>query len=104
MPRRKKTTTREITTEESLQILKPLAEKEEFINFSGHRKFPHKGLGDNVYRFTINIMSLDLLISIMEHDQVKNVYFTPSSPATGQGMDSISMIYKVYVKYHSVEE
>ena len=49
-------------------------------------------------------MSLDLLISIMEHEQVQNVYFTPSSPATGQGMDSISMIYKVYVKYHPVEE
>ena len=57
-----------------------------------------------VYRFTINIMSLDLLISVMEHEQVQNVYFTPSSPATGQGMDSISMIYKVYVKYHPVEE
>ena len=81
--------TREVTTEESLAILKPLAEKEEF---------------QNVYRFTINIMSLDLLISIMEHEAVQNVYFTPSSPATGQGMDSISMIYKVYVKYHPVEE
>tara|TARA_B100001250_G_scaffold340917_1_gene308724 strand:+ start:147 stop:458 length:312 start_codon:yes stop_codon:yes gene_type:complete len=103
MPRKKKTT-REITREESLEILRPLAEKEEFINFSGHRKFPHKNFGDNVYRFTINIMSLDLLISVMEHEQVENVFFTPSSPATGQGMDSISMIYKVYVKYHPVEE
>ena len=103
MPRRKKII-REITKEESLEILRPLAEKEEFINFTGHRKFAHKGLGNNVYRFTINIMSLDLLISIMEHEQVQNVYFTPSSPATGQGMDSISMIYKVYVKYHPVEE
>ena len=103
MPRRKKVT-REITAEESLAILRPLAEKEDFINFTGHKKFPHKGLGENVYRFTINIMSLDLLISIMEHDQVQNVFFTPSSPATGQGMDSISMIYKVYVKYHPVEE
>ena len=96
--------TREVTTEELLAILKPLAEKEEFINFTGHRKVPLKGLGEDVYRFTINIMSLDLLISIMEHDAVQNVYFTPSSPATGQGMDSISMIYKVYVKYHPVQE
>ena len=95
---------REITPEESLNILKPLAEKEEFVSFTGHKKWPHKGLGENVYRFTINIMSLDLLISIMEHDQVQNVYFAPSSPATGQGMDSISMIYKVYVKYHPVQE
>jgi hypothetical protein len=97
-------TTRNVTLKESLAILKPLAEKEDFINFTGHKKFPHKGLGENVYRFTINIMSLDLLISIMEHDQVKNVFFTPSSPPTGAGMDSISMIYKVYVKYHPVQE
>ncbi len=96
--------TRERTEKESLAILKPLAEKEEFINFTGHKKFPHKGIGDNVYRFTINIMSLDLRIRVMEHEKVQNVYFTPSSPATGQGMDSMSMIYKVYVKYHPVEE
>ena len=96
--------TRPVTSKESLNILKPLAEKEDFINFAGHKKFPHRGLGENVYRFTINIMSLDLLISIMEHEQVHNVYFTPSSPPTGAGMDSISMIYKVYVKYHPVEE
>ena len=95
---------RQITVEESLEILKPLAEKEEFINFSAHKAFPYKDMGEGVYRFVINIMSLDLLISIMEHDAVQNVYFTPSSPATGQGMDSISMIYKVYVKYHPVEE
>ncbi len=95
---------REMTTEESLAILKPLAEKEEFVNFSGHRKFPHKGLGDNVYRFVVNIMSLDMLISIMEHDAVENVYFTPSAAGPGQALDGISMLYKVYVKYHPVEE
>ena len=96
--------TRNVTLEESLAILKPLAEKEEFVNFSAHKAFPFKGLGENVYRFTINIMSLDLLISIMEHEQVQNVYFTPSAPGIGQGLDSISMIYKVYVRYHPVQE
>jgi len=96
--------TREVTTEESLEILRPLTETEEFINFSGHRKFPYKGFGENVYRFTVNIMSLDMLISLMEHEKVKNVYFSPAAAGPGQAMDGISMIYKVYVKYHPVEE
>ena len=39
---------KELTLEESLEILKPIAETEKFINFSGHKKFPFKGLGDNV--------------------------------------------------------
>ena len=94
---------RELTAEESLSILKPIAETEEFINFTGHRKFPFKGFGDNVYRFTVNLISLDMLINIMEHEQVRNVYFTPTAAGPGQGMDGISMIYKVYVKYHPIE-
>ena len=94
---------RELTVEESLNILKPIAETEDFINFTGHRKFPYKGFGENVYRFTVNLISLDMLINIMEHDQVMNVYFTPTAAGPGQGIDGISMIYKVYVKYHLIE-
>ena len=94
---------RELTSQESLDILKPIAETEGFINFTGHRKFPYKGFGDNVYRFTVNIISLDMLINIMEHDQVKNVYFTPAAAGPGQGMDGVSMIYKIYVKYHPID-
>ena len=53
--------------------------------------------------FTVNMMSLDLLIAIMEHDQVDNVYFTPVAPAPGKGLDGLSMNYKVYVKYHKIK-
>jgi hypothetical protein len=95
---------RELTPDESLAILKAIAETEEFITVSGHRKFPYKGLGKNVFRITVNIISLDMLINIMEHDQVKNVYFTPAAAGPGQGMDGISMVYRIYVKYHFVQE
>ena len=40
----------------------------------------------------------------MEHDKVENVYFTSVAAAPGKGVDGISMNYKVYVKYHPVEE
>ena len=52
----------------------------------------------------INIMSLDLLISIMEHPQVYNVYFTAAAPGPGKGLTGISMNYRVYVKYHKVQD
>lgn len=95
---------RPVTEEESLKIITPLIKDEKYLKFSAHMPFPHKGFGEGVYRFTINIMSLDLLISIMEHEQVNNVYFTSAAPAPGHGLDGISMNYKVYVKYHPVEE
>ena len=45
-----------------------------------------------------------MLINIMEHEQVKNVYFTPAAAGPGQGMDGISMVYRIYVKYHPIQE
>jgi hypothetical protein len=94
---------RAVTEEESKEIISPFAEKEEFVVISDHRPFPHKGLDENFYRFTVNIMSLDLLISLMEHEKVKNVFFTAAAPGPGQGMDGISMNYKVYIQYHPID-
>ena len=88
---------KEVTLEESEKILLPLVDKEDFMNFKNHRKHDLK---ENMYRFTDDIMSLELLISIIEHPKVKNVYFNPSVPPPGGEFDGISMRYKVYVEYH----
>ena len=45
-------------------------------------------------------MSLDFLISLMEDEKIKNVYWNPSTPPPGGSIDSISMRYKVYVEYN----
>jgi len=95
---------RYVTQEESYEILKPFMEKESFVKCTNHMPFPSRGFGEGVYRFTVNMMSLDLLISIMEHDSVQNVYFTPVAPAPGRGIDGLSMNYKVYVRHQPVEE
>tara|TARA_Y100001937_G_scaffold19040_1_gene26298 strand:+ start:2000 stop:2302 length:303 start_codon:yes stop_codon:yes gene_type:complete len=94
---------RHVTLEESEKILQSLVEKEQFINFSQHRAFPHHGFGEGVYRFSVNVISLDMLINIMEHEQIQNVYFSPTAAGPGVAMDGISMTYKVYVKYHPVK-
>lgn len=90
----------ELTLKESWSILEPIVSGKDFVKVSAHKKFPYNGMGKNVFRFTVNIISLDMLISIMEHPQVVNVYYTPSMPGPDQGLDGISLIYKIYVRYH----
>lgn len=93
---------RNLTSEESLQILnKHISEKDSILGFKNHR---FHDLLPNTYRFTVDLISLDFLISIMEDEQVKNVYFNPSAPPPGSGIDGISWRYKVYVQYFQIEE
>lgn len=66
------------------------------MDFKNHKK--HNIL-ENTYRFTVSLISLDFLISLMEEEKVKNVYFNPSAPPPGTGIDGISLRYKVYVQY-----
>jgi len=92
---RKKTT----TEEQSLKTLKKYLDKSndnDILNFKNHRKHD---IRPNVYRFTVDLISLEFLISIMEDPSVKNVYFNPSIPPPGGSVDSISLRYKIYVEY-----
>ena len=95
-------TKRDLTLEESLQILeKYTKEKNYLLQFKNHRKFNRF---KNTFRFTVSIISLDFLLSIMEDSAVANVFFNPSIPPPGTGMDGISLRYKIYVEYHQIEE
>lgn len=99
--RRKKKEGRELTAEESKAILDKYIGREnnKLLNFKNHRK--HE-LDKNMYRFTLDLISLDFLISLIDDEAVKNVYFNPSIPPPGGSIDSISLRYKVYVQYHDV--
>ena len=94
---------RNLTKEESWNIIQPIIEREPFIKIGEHSPYPHHDFGENVYRMIVNVMSLDMLINLMEHEKIYNVYFTPSAPPPEFGVDGITMAYKVYVKYHQVE-
>ena len=90
---------RDLTEEEAKTIIATTASKDvDIINIKNHRKV--KLLRSNTFRFTVDLLSLDFLISLMENKQVKNVYFNPSIPPPGGSTDSISLRYKVYVEYH----
>ena len=94
-PRRKK----EKTLDQSLEVISKYVEREgnDILNFKNHRKH---ALRPNVFRFTVDLISLEFIISLMEDDRVKNVYWNPSIPPPGGSIDSISLRYKIYVEYN----
>tara|TARA_Y100000592_G_C5363824_1_gene264990 strand:- start:494 stop:796 length:303 start_codon:yes stop_codon:yes gene_type:complete len=100
MPRRKKQT-RELTLSESLEILDKYISRDsnKLLNFKNHRKHD---LDTNMFRFTVDLISLDFLISLIDDAAVKNVFFNPSIPPPGGSVDSISLRYKIYVQYHEI--
>ena len=89
----------QVKQEESLEIITRNISEDEMaiMDLKNHRA--HKIL-KNTYRFTVSIISLDFLISLMEEEEVMNVYFNPSAPPPGTGIDGISLRYKIYVQYH----
>ena len=93
--------TRELTIDERLKVLEKYIQNEnEILNFKNHRKHD---IRPNVFRFTVDLISLEFLIQLMEDDAVKIVYFNPSVPPPGGTVDSISLRYKIYVQYHRVK-
>ena len=75
-----------------------LKEYADIVGFKNHRAFSLKER-ENVYRFTLKLISLDFLSKLAKDKRVKNVFFSPSTPPPGAGMDSISMRYKIYIEY-----
>jgi hypothetical protein len=91
---------RELRAKESMTILSNFIQEEnEILGFKNHRKH---NLKKNTFRFTVDLMSLEFLISLMEDSRVKNVYFNAAIPPPGGSVDSISLRYKVYVEYEMV--
>ena len=89
------------TTSDSEDLIKEyLIEYEDIVDFRNHRKFTKLGKRENVYRFTVRLISLDFLQKVAKDKRVKNIMFSPSTPPPGGGADSISMRYKIYIEYY----
>lgn len=100
--RKAKKTYRDLTEQESLELITSmLVDQHEILGFKNHRKH---NLKENTFRFTLDLISLEFLIMLMEHELVKNVYFNPSMPPPGGAVDSISLRFKVYLEYNKKEE
>lgn len=89
------------STEESRALIESyLGDDIEIVDLQSHnhyKKFPTR---EKMYRFTIRLLSLDLLARLGNDKRVKNVYFASRHPHPGGGADAISMRHKVIVEYH----
>jgi hypothetical protein len=99
-PKRKRRM-RKTTQVQSLRILKQIFKgQDDFlgINWENHRKVELEK-NKNVYRITIEILSLEPILKLTEHERVKNVYWHPSYAPPGTGKDAIALRYRLYVEY-----
>jgi hypothetical protein len=91
-----------MTTQESEIFLKKHLKKNSNIeiDFRNHRKHSLKGV-NNIFRFTLDLMSMSFINSLAKDKKVRNVYWTPAHPPPGGSIDSISLRFKVYVEYQN---
>ncbi len=89
-----------MTKEESKEIIEKYLDpdQERIMDLRNHKKYTLAG-NEKTFRFTVKLLSLEFLISLMEDEKIKNVYWNPSIPPPGGSIDSISMRYKVYVEF-----
>ena len=87
--------------DESLDLIKSyLGEDLEIVDIKSHNHYNKIAGRDKMYRFTIKLLSLDLLARLGKDKRVKNVYFASRHPHPGGGADSISLRHKVIVEYY----
>tara|TARA_Y100000114_G_C11763900_1_gene331882 strand:- start:7365 stop:7691 length:327 start_codon:yes stop_codon:yes gene_type:complete len=87
--------------EESLELIKSyLGDDLEIVDLQSHNHYKKFQNRKKMYRFTIRLLSLDLLARLGNDKRVKNVYFASRHPHPGGGADSISLRHKVIVEYH----
>ena len=72
--------------------------REEFLKFSWGN-FKSTVGKRNMYQSTVEKISLDTLIELLEHPEIKNVYFHPSVAPPGHGTDGIALRYRIYFEF-----
>lgn len=99
---------KEITLNQSLQVIKDCLttndeEKElKFLGFKNHKKQIGK-MSEDFYSFTVKLICIEFLQNIQNHPKVASVFFSAAHAPPGGAVDSISLRYKVYIKYKKVK-
>ena len=68
------------------------------IEFCKPKNYRASTKKDNTIQFTVNILSLDVLFSLMELDEVENVYFHASASPPSSHVDPQAFRFRVYVE------
>ena len=80
-----------------------IEENKELIDMSSHVKYsdPFSDIQyENIYKFTVKLLSIDFLNKISKDRRVQNVYFSARHSHPGGATDSISLRQRVMVEYY----
>ena len=85
-----------VTLSEITEIIKEsFGEDVEFCKPKNYRISPRR---ENTIQFTVNILSLDVMFSLMERDEVENVFFHASASPPSSHVDPQAFRFRVYVQ------
>ena len=89
------------SAEQSLKLIESYVPPDEqiFMDVISHRKYEKIEGKNNIYQFTVKMMSLGFLVRMGKDSRVKNIYFTSRHSAPGTGVDSISLRHNIIVEY-----
>ena len=92
------------SAEESFKVISEMIiDQEYFVDMSKHTNFKDretKEKKDNIFKFTVKLLSLDFLNKVAKDRRVKNVYFAARHASPGTGSDSVSLRQRVIVEYY----
>ena len=86
-----------ITLKNAQEIIEELFGEDK--DFCALKNFRLSRKRDNTVQLTVNILSLDVLFTLMEHDLVENVYFHASASPPRSHVDPSAMRFRVYVQF-----
>ena len=98
---------KEGSLDQSLKIIqncilsKNKEEELKFLGFKNHKKQIGR-MKEDIYSFTVKLISLPFLDKIQKHRHVDSVYFSASHAPPGGAVDSVSLRYKIYIKYKKI--
>ena len=84
-------------------ISEMLVGQESLVDMSNHNSFVDRDtreVSQNIYKFTVRLLSLDFLNKVSKDRRVKNVYFTARHSHPGGGTDGISLRQRIIVEYY----
>lgn len=92
------------TSDESFKIISEMiAGQESLVDMSNHNNYVDRETREssqNIYKFTVKLLSLDFLNKVSKDRRVKNVYFTSRHSHPGGGTDGISLRQRIIVEYY----
>ena len=89
--------------ESFMAVSKMIEGQEHHVDMSSHSIFIDRSESarrENVYKFTVKLLSLDFLNKVSKDKRVKNVFFAARHAHPGGSVDGISLRQRIIIEYY----